>query len=188
MSYCRACGLELTPGARFCKSCGAIVPATQHRARRRVLGDDAPSSSPARAANDAFSLGVYAAVFLASLCLVFGPFLAWAEAGGLSASGMQKTGHEAVILVLLGVVGIAVAVISVLRREDVFNPGLVFAGLVCLGMSAYYLHDLRGQAAVVSKAGSAAAVGAGVHVCLVASIVVLLSAVALICRGWRRTA
>jgi len=104
--------------------------------------------------------------------------LPWATAGVFSASGLQKTGNEALLLVGLGAIGLGIAVFSLARKKDSLRLVPLLVGVLSLAFSAYYLYALRDQLGESSSDILEIGIGAGIYVCLVASIVVLLAALA----------
>lgn len=92
----------------------------------------------------------------------------------ISASGMQKTGNEAIVLTILGLVGIAISVTSLAERRNRFTWMLPLVGVVGLIFSGYYFFALRDQLSGVGDSILPLSVGAGIYVCIVASIVVLI--------------
>lgn len=200
-SHCRTCGKVLPPDARFCLGCGtpvvaAPVPTEGTAAPTPVLpvapsvapfAPSAPTAQPAYPAGAPdrsssgpaeLSIGSQIAIAIASLLLLIGPFLPWATAGVFSASGLQKTGNEALLLVGLGAIGLGIAVFSLARKKDSLRLVPLLVGVLSLAFSAYYLYALRDQLGESSSDILEIGIGAGIYVCLVASIVVLLAALA----------
>jgi len=176
--HCRNCGKVLPPEARFCLGCGTPVVA-------------APSAPPAQPAYPAgapdrsssgpteLSIGSQIAIAIASLLLLIGPFLPWTTAGIFSASGLQWTGNEALLLVGLGAIGLGVSAFSLAKKKDRLRFVSLFVGALGLLFSAYYLYatkDQLGEVGDVLEAG----VGPGIYLCLVASIVIVLTAFAVL--------
>ena len=102
--------------------------------------------------------------------LIIGPFLPWATVGFMSASGMQKTGNEAIVLTALGVIGVVIAVTSLIIKRSLLSLVPLLVGLVGFGLSVYYYLVLRDDPLTAS-------LGAGIYVCLIGGVVILVSAV-----------
>ena len=107
---------------------------------------------------------------IGSLMLVIGPFLPWATVGFLSPSGVQKTGNEAIVLTALGVIGLVITAASVITKRSLLSLVPLLVGLVGLGLSLYYYLVLRDDPLTAS-------LGAGIYVCLIGGVVVLMSAI-----------
>jgi hypothetical protein len=195
--HCRSCGKVLPPDARFCLGCGTPVVAasapTEGTAVPTPVLPVAPSAAPlaptAEPAHPAgaqdrsssgpaeLSIGSQIAIAIASLLLLIGPFLPWATAGVFSASGLQKTGNEALLLVGLGAISLGASAFSLVKKKDSLRIVSLLVGVLSLAFSAYYLYALNDQLRESSRDILEIGIGAGVYVCLVASIVVLLAAV-----------
>ena len=173
-AVCPSCGQPNQALAVYCTESGALLVDG-----REAVADEETDQEHAEY-DVAPSLGAHVVNLLACLMLVIGPFLPWATAGIFSVSGMQKTGNEAIILMLLGLAGIAVSVVSLAGRRNRFTWALFVVGGVCLILSVYYYVQLRGQLSEVGNGNEILPVsmGAGIYVCIVASIVVLLGAFA----------
>ena len=104
-----------------------------------------------------------------SLMLAIGPFLPWATVGFVSASGVQKTGNEAIILTALGAIGVVIALASLITKRGLLSLIPLLVGLAGLGLSVYYYLVLRDDPLTVS-------LGAGIYVCLVGGVIILVSA------------
>jgi len=120
------------------------------------------------------------AVAIASLLLLIGPFLPWSAAGILSASGLQWTGNEALVLVGLGAIGLGVSAFSLAKKKDHLRFISLYAGVLSLAFSGYFLY------ATIVHLGESLndileiGIGAGLYLCLVASAVFLLAALAVL--------
>jgi hypothetical protein len=190
--FCPNCGSGLPQGAAFCMGCGTAMAAWSS-GQPALVPAGPPASFPQRAAHAAPAnptwptrpgaipsslpggfIGGQVTALIGYVMLVIGPFLPWMTAymfSGISASGLQKTGNEALVLVFLGVVGVAFGVVSVsLKRATL-------AGVVGLGMSIRYYVQLRGQLSDPELEDFAVSLGTGIYLCLVASIVVLVGGV-----------
>jgi uncharacterized membrane protein YjfL (UPF0719 family) len=174
MPLCQNCGSRVNEDARFCPACGAAASTVDQ------VTYPGSATQPRR---EGASLGPHVVNLLACLMLVIGPFLPWATAGIFSASGMQKTNNEAIVIMLLGLVGIAVSLVSLLSRRNRFAWVLLVVGAVCLVFSVYYYFALRDQLADVDSEYLSASLGAGIYVCMIASVVALVVALAV---GLRR--
>ena len=106
---------------------------------------------------------------IGSLMLVIGPFLPWAKVGFMSGSGVEKTGNEAIVLTALGVIGVVIAVTSLITKRNLLSLVPLLVGLVGLGLSVYDYLVLRDDPLTAS-------LGAGIYVCLIGGVVVLVSA------------
>jgi hypothetical protein len=166
MPFCRNCASEVAEGDQFCKSCGAAAGLSVEIAHPGLLLE----------AGTGASVGGHVVTILGCVGLVLGPFLPWATAVIVSASGMQKTGNEALLVTLLGIAGIAVSVISLIQRRDMLRWVLFVVGGISLAFSLYYLIAIRYQLAELSDEILPVSLGVGIYVCIVASIVVIAGA------------
>jgi hypothetical protein len=160
---CPSCGKEVKPEALLCDACGAALPA------REAKADTTPASQATPAANAA-QIGGHVLSLIGSLMLAIGPFLPWATIGFLSASGLQKTGNEAMVLTVLGIIGVVVAVTSLITKRILLSLVPLLLGLAGFGLSLYYYLVLRADL-------FAASLGAGIYVCLIGGVLVFVSAI-----------
>ena len=107
--------------------------------------------------------------------LLLSPFLPWASALWVSASGLQKTGNEAIVLVILGVMGVAFSVVSLLLRRRMMAAPLVI-GLVGVAFGVWYYVQLRDQLADPDLQDMGAAIGSGIYLCLVGALLAVVGA------------
>ena len=114
---------------------------------------------------------------IGSFMLVIGPFLAWATALWVSVSGLQKTGNEAVALVILGVIGLALSVVALVLKRRGFNVGTLVVGLVSLAMTVWYYVQLRDMLSEAEAEEYAVSLGSGIYLCLVGAILVIGGAI-----------
>ena len=176
MAFCRNCGSQVTQGVRFCASCGAPLappepptpptPASTYVASVTQLAGGA-------------SLTGHVVNILASLTLVIGPFLPWMTAVIISVSGVQKTNNEALVLTVLGALGIVASVVSLASGRDRFKWAPFVVGAVALALSLYYYVELKHQLSGFNDKGGdflTASLGVGIYLCIVASFVVLVAA------------
>jgi hypothetical protein len=198
---CRTCGKGLPANARFCLECGTpvvavSVPAEEAAVPTRpvlpVASSVAPLTPAAQPAHPAgapdrfssgpakLSIGSQIVVAIASLLLLIGPFLPWATAGVFSASGLQKTGNEALLLVGLGAIGLAVSAFSLVKQKDSLRFVSLSVGVLGLACSVYYLYALKDQIGESSSGILEVGIGAGIYLCMAASVVVLLAACAVL--------
>jgi hypothetical protein len=198
--HCRGCGKGLPAEAKFCLECGTpvvAVPVPAEEAavpvpvlpvapRMAPLASTAQPAQPAGAPDRSssgpaeLSIGSQIAIAIASLLLLIGPFLPWATAGIFSKSGLQWTGNEALLLVGLGAIGLAISAVSLAKKKDSLRFISLYAGVLSLAFSVYYLYALMDQFGESSSDMLEIGIGAGIYLCLVASVVVLLAACAVL--------
>jgi hypothetical protein len=175
MPFCRNCGSQVEEQDRFCNICGASA-ATGFRAAGPVWVAQ-PGARPSSLTG--VFIGSQVIVLIGCVMLVIGPFLSWMNAHVLeeiSASGLQKTDNEALLIVILGVIGAAFAVVSLALKRRTFTWVLFVVGLVSLGLSVYYYVQLRDQLIYPDLGDISTSLGTGIYICLVGSIVVLVGA------------
>jgi hypothetical protein len=171
MAFCRSCGFQMAEDEALCKACGAAVEAVP------VAGGQLAAQAYAnRPAVSSAWTGGQVLSLVGSAMLAIGPFLAWATAGIFSASGLQKTGNEAVALVLLGIIGAMVALVSLVQKRSVLSVIPLIIGLVGLGMSIYYYAALLDDLSGLDNELFTPTLGAGIYVCLVAGVLVIIGA------------
>jgi hypothetical protein len=193
--FCPMCGTGLPQGAAFCMGCGTAM-AGWSSGQPALVPAGPPASPPQRAAHAAPAnptwptrpgaippslsggfLGGQVIALIGYVMLVIGPFLPWMTVyifSGISASGLQMSGNEALMLVFLGIVGMAVGIVSLAlkRAKFVWVPFMV--GLVGLGISIWYYVQLHGRLSDPEIEDFAVSLGTGIYLCLVASVVVLV--------------
>jgi drug/metabolite transporter (DMT)-like permease len=193
---CPSCGRESPQGSSFCNFCGAAFPKSEPPANLESQ-QQPQSQQPQQSAEPGppiqtgasvpsvgaptvgvASIGGQVITLIGCVLLVIGPFLAWLTAGFISASGMQKTGNEALVLVFLGIIGIAVAAISLAQRRDRVKWVAFVVGVVGLIFSIYYYFALRDQLSEINDGLFSASLGVGIYVCIIASVAVLVGAIA----------
>jgi hypothetical protein len=79
--------------------------------------------------------------------------------------------------VILGIIGAVFVVLSLALKRRTFTWVLFVVGLVSLGFSIYYYVRLRDQLIYPEIGDIQTSLGAGIYVCLVGSIIVLVGAV-----------
>ena len=176
MAFCRNCGSEVTAGVRFCASCGA--PVAPPASAPTYAGSAIPRAGGA-------SLTGHVMNILASLALVIGPFLPWMTAAIISVSGIQKTNNEALVLTVLGALGIVASVVSLATRRDRFKWVAFVVGMVCLALSLYYYVQMKHQLSGFKGEGGSlltASLGVGIYLCIAASFIVLVAASTVVLR------
>jgi hypothetical protein len=203
---CRTCGKGLPADARFCLECGTPVPAVSVPAERTAVpapalpvaprvAPFAPTTQPAhlagvpdRSSSSSVKLSISSqiVVAIASLLLLIAPFLPWATAGVFSASGLQETDNEALLLVGLGAIGLAVSAFSLVTKKDSLRFVSLYVGVLGLVFSVYYLDALKDQIGQSSNEILEFGIGAGIYLCLVASIIIVLAALAVLFGAKRR--
>lgn len=120
---CPQCGYENRPGARFCRGCGAALPAEagpfqETPALAQPSGAPPPSSSAIGIASKAGILGGHSILTVGALLILFAFILPWASCSGIEVSGLElatrpsEYGAEEtariLILVPLGALGLIV--------------------------------------------------------------------------------
>lgn len=170
MPFCRNCGSQMTDTDRFCQSCGSGVDSTE----------PAEVSTPARSSGSA-SGGAWMSAQVLGLVgfimLAIGPFMAWATAGIFSVSGLQKTGNEAVILVVLGTVGAILTLVSLLNKKSVLSLVTLIAAIVGLAITIYYFVALLDDLSWIENDFFTPGMGGGIYLCLVGGVLALIGAV-----------
>lgn len=108
--------------------------------------------------------------------LMIGPFMPWAKLGIFTASGLDKTGDEALLLCLLGVASIVTSGLSFLRKKDTaLWLGFVTGGLGGLA-SFYYLGLIDQQVQSLRSYLFTPQIGLGLYVALGGSALLLIAA------------
>jgi hypothetical protein len=125
MPFCRSCGLEMADDDQFCKVCGAVANESNE-----AKGIAVPTVGAVGTTTGGAWLAGQVTGLIGLLMLVVGPFMAWATAGIFSASGMQKTGKEAIVIVGLGVIGIVLATLSLANKKSILSAVPLIAALV----------------------------------------------------------
>jgi hypothetical protein len=176
MPFCGNCGSQMAKQDQFCKACGAAAaPSVQAASPISTAQPGTVSSSL-----PAGFIGGWVIALIGFVMLVIGPFLPWMTVivfSQLSVSGLQKTNNEALVLVILGIIGVAFAVVSLALKRGKFTWVPFVAGLVSLAMSIWDYVQLRNQLAGLQSTDYSVSLGTGIYLCLVASVVVLIGAV-----------
>jgi len=163
MVQCKACGNQVAAGAPFCQSCGAPQSATA----------GPPMAAPTTANTGNIVAG--SAVSLAGAVLVgVGPFLPWATAGIMSANGMQKTGDEAITLVLVGFIGLLTSLVGLTQKRAKYTWVTLLAGLVGVCLAGFYYMQVKEQLEGLSGGIITPSIGFGMYACLVGSVLLLV--------------
>lgn len=173
MPFCRNCGFQVGEEGRFCNACG--TPVASGTPAASPVWTAQPGASPSSLS--AGFIGGRVIVLIGCVMLVIGPFLAWMTAIAdeqISVSGLQKTDSEAIVLVILGIIGVAFAVVSLALRRRTFTWVPFVVGVVSLGMSIWYYVQLHGQLSDPDLGDISVSLGTGLYLCLVASVVVLI--------------
>lgn len=138
---CTDCGAAISERAPTCPSCGcprAVAPA-------------------ARA-----STGGPIVALIGAGMLALSPFLPWATLGMISASGMQKTNNEAMLLVVAAVITAIVAIASLAQRRRFARWVSLVMGAGAGGLTWMYMTQIQEQMAGI-RIGSPQ-LGDGVYV------------------------
>jgi hypothetical protein len=173
MPFCRNCGVQMQEEDRFCKGCGAAVVPTVQPAY--PVGT---AQQFERAFSPGFIWGQVVSIVGASM-LVIGPFLAFITVYLLSQidrSGVSWTNNEALVIVGLGILGVAFGVVSlILKRRFTGVPFLV--GIVSLGFTIWYYVQARDLVAEAVAEDYVASVGTGLYLCLIGGIICLVGGI-----------
>lgn len=173
MPFCRNCGSEVKEESRFCVKCGApTLPNAQV-----VSPAWSTQTGVGRSSLSAGSVTGLVVAVVGCFMLVIGPFLPWMTALWVSASGLQKTGNEAIALVILGIVGLASSVVSLILKRRGFTAAPFFVGLVSLALTIFYYVQLHDQLSDPGAEEIGVMLGSGIYLCLVGAIVVIVGAV-----------
>jgi hypothetical protein len=106
------------------------------------------------------SVAAHVVALLGGVLMAVGPLLPWATAGLLTASGMQKTGDEAMILIVLGVAGALGPLASLSQRRDLAGWAPMVTGLIGGALTFFYFDRLQTQL----SGNEFAQIGVGVYV------------------------
>lgn len=188
MAFCQACGNQMADDAGFCPRCGAAAQQQQVAAgpppivrcvhcgvdlyagtqvcpkcnHQQVVGPAGGNST----AGHAIACG-------GGALMAIGPFLPWVTAGALSADGMQKTGSEAISVVIAGVVALAVAAVSLAKKRN-NGAWCALLGFIGGGLSAYYFVQVKDQIDGIEGGILQPSIGFGMYACLLGGILALV--------------
>lgn len=109
--------------------------------------------------------------------MAVGPFLPWATLGAFSGSGLDKTGSEALIIVVFGVIGMVLGLQAVLQRTYLRAWGAALLAIAGGALAAIYVAQISKQLADLDGPfASAASLGGGVYATLLGAGLLLLGA------------
>lgn len=112
------------------------------------------------------SVVTYICMLMAGMGLILGPFLSWINVGILSASGVQKTGNEALVLTLLGVLGVIAAILALVKGRDMLRWAPFVIGGLASAFSLFFFMALSAHAEELSNEFFSPTLGAGLYICL----------------------
>lgn len=112
---------------------------------------------------------------LGGLALLVGPLMPWLELLGattVSATGIDRTGGEAILMVALGFAVAVSACVSLWRGKDQTMMVPFFLGLTGAVMAFMYYRNLRASIAAVELESYQVAVGQGLYICLAGGLMI----------------
>ncbi|HLU64969.1 MAG TPA: hypothetical protein VKZ63_01760 [Kofleriaceae bacterium] len=112
-----------------------------------------------------------------ALLVAVGTLMPWAQAGLLSANGIQKAELDAYILIAFGVVATFSIVLDIARGRRTRPLSLAIAGIITGGISTHDYISLKRQLdALNAESPFLVSVGPGIYLCIGASIAILVGA------------
>ena len=165
MPSCGDCGSEIIEGSQVCMSCGVPVGPEQQRTLR---------GSETRTPGSRLSTVVYLVILLACVGLAISPYLPWVEVAQGSFSGLRRIGGEALALSAFGLAGIAISVISLVRKSDRFTWVLFLAGGCGVALSLLEYWRIGSPMFDANYHQHYDAAGVGACVCFISGVVILL--------------
>jgi low temperature requirement protein LtrA len=112
---------------------------------------------------------------LGGLALLIGPLMPWLEllgATSISASGLDRTDGEAILVIAFGFAVAVSAGISLWRRKAQTMMVPFFLGLTGAAMTLIYYHNLRSAIASIKLENHEIAVGQGLYLCLAGGLMI----------------
>lgn len=111
--------------------------------------------------------------------VAIGPLLPWVEAGMVSASGLKKSGGEAVGLMVLGLLAVALLAVGIAQRKKSSGIAVMIVALLAGGWSMIYYKGIgeeleRINAELGPELQGIASIGAGLYLCLAGAVVLII--------------
>lgn len=179
---CPDCSAQISDAAPACPRCGrpaATTPWAQPAASPDLTRDahgnwlpPGPNASTATATGA--ELGGSAVAVLGGLLLAASPLLPWATLGVLSASGLQKTGSEALSLSALGVLGAITPMIVLVTKRQRAGWSSILCGIVGFGLATMWLVAI--QEGMPARGTLAPSVGIGLFVAYAGTLMLVIGA------------
>jgi len=160
---CAECGKQISDQANSCPNCGAPIGG-------KKTNDNSTDST--------VSVSGQVFVLIGSFALVIGPFLPWATAGIFSASGLQKTNSEALIICILGVLSGLPAIISLVKKKNVGDWASLICGLIAGGLAVFYYVGLRDTLSGMGGGMLSPSIGSGIYVCFAGTGAIVVGIIA----------
>ncbi len=156
-----------TPNTRPCPKCAEDIRV--EAVKCRFCGTDLDAKGqPVRGV----SLAGQVLVLIGGVGLAIGPFLPFVTAGPMSASGVEKTGNEALILTAFGVFAMIAGLVSLARKQDMMGwVGMLSGGVGALLTTRYYL--LLQESLPPGNDFIRVSIGPGVYLCFIASALIM---------------
>lgn len=161
---CLDCGNGVSDAAAACPRCGRPPVALTV-----YVPTVASNVGTAR-----YSAERHVCVMFGALILLAGPFLPWATLGRLSASGVEKTDGEALILSGLGLIAMLVSIVSMGQRRDQAGWACGIAGGFGLLLTYYYYDGLSTQLDGLRDGLLSPQIGYGVYACFAGCALILM--------------
>jgi hypothetical protein len=175
---CEDCNHPVSDQAQVCPSCGRPT-GTPVRSYAPVLASNAPVR------RDHSTEGGILAI-LGGTALALGPFLPWMTVGLLSASGIEKTDGEALLLTAMGTLALVVGFISLGRERCSATWLLALTALAAGGLTVLYQSELNAQTdRLAGHHALSPRTGVGIYVCFAGVALLLVSVVSAITRRRR---
>ncbi|MBN1460965.1 MAG: zinc ribbon domain-containing protein [Armatimonadetes bacterium] len=176
MPFCRNCGAQMQEEDSYCEACGTAATSTGQRSDEVRT----PQSAALPSALTPGFVGGRIASIVGSLMLVIGPFLSFITVyifGDIGRSGIDWTNKEALVLVGLGVLGVAGGTASLLMKRRKFSGVPFLVGIVSLTVSIWYYVQARDRVSEAIDEDLLASIGTGLYLCLIGSIIILVGGV-----------
>lgn len=162
LTTCPECGAQVSDRAPSCPSCGFPFSRSE------------PEETVARKRARPVSAAAQSLIAIGALGMIVAPFLPWVRLGVLSASGIDKTGGEALLVSVCGALALISVIASFAKGTDRMGWVPFLFSLVGGGLSFFYYSAATTQLSDLQGALLTPTIGSGPYVAIASAGLVFL--------------
>ena len=142
-------------------------------------------AQPAAAASRSGAVGGHVVAMVGGAIVAISPFLPWVTMGILSASGLQKTGNEALVLVGFGLLAALLALLELVRAAETSGLLHLILGGICLALLMYYKSSFQTHLDELEGGLFQVELGSGIYIGMFGAALMVAGGIAALAGGKR---